>query len=457
MTFFNSERKIFFKGFGRRKLILVAVVLLAITAVAAYFLSPTVSEMVHQSETTAVPESQLYTCAMHPQIVQDKPGQCPICGMDLVPLKSFDEKHHHHDDGEHAEDDPAEKPLSEFEIKVAPSVLQKSGFRTEILKKQKIKRELRTIAHIDYDETGDTVINARVNGWVEKLYARYTGKTVKRGEALAGIYSPELVATQEEYLQLHRSMKELGESAELKRLLAAAKRRLEYWNISREQIAALEKRGSANRLLILSSPYSGVIVEKQVVEGAQIKEGMNLFRIVNLSTVWAYMHIPEKDIPFVQTGMPATMSVSQIPGKEFKGKVSFIFPFMDEKSRDLKVRVSFQNHGYELKPGMYATVVLTHALPGEHVVAPSSAIIRTGEREIAFVYKGNGVLEPRELHTGVSTDNDGIQILHGLKEGEAIVVSGQFLLDSETRIQEAVRKLRAGDADMKSMPGGHNH
>lgn len=213
--------------------------------------------------------------------------------------------------------------------------------------------------------------------------------------------------------------------------------------------------------MTIHAPISGVVVEKSVVQGAKITEGADLFRIVDLSTVWAYIHIPEKDIPFVEQGLPVEMIVPQIPGDTFGGRVSFIFPFMRAESRDLRVRVTFANGDRKLKPGMYATLKLRRTLDGEFLTVPSSAVIRTGERQVAFVYRGNGVFEPRELVVGVTDERDRLQIVEGLAENEAVVTSGQFLLDSESRIQEAVRKMRGGAgsdaaAGVDSM-GGHQH
>lgn len=421
----------------------------------------------------------LYTCPMHPQVIQDSPGKCPICFMDLVPMQGHTEHEHASTDGYSKENGTDRKnsissasDISEIKIKVEPAVVQKMGVRTAVVKREVITREIRSVAHIDFAEDAEAVVNARYNGWVEKLYVRITGQTVRRGQALAGIYSPELVATQAEYLQLFASMQNGDPDGEFQSLLSAARQRLEFWNISRSQIRALEKRGRPSRLLTIHAPIAGVITEKQVVQGAKIKEGMDLFRIINLSRVWAYMHIPEKDIQFIQLNMPVEMDVPQLIGQKFKGKVNFIFPYLERQARYLRVRVSFANPGYKLKPGMYATLKTKRTLPGESLTVPSSAIIRTGERELVFVHYGNGLFEPRKIVSGVPANGDRIQVLQGLNDEEAVVVSGQFLLDSETRIQEAVRKMRRqsfGDAINKNedgsrllknsveLNGGHQH
>ncbi len=437
--------------FRPRVLALAAVLVLVAggATAAAYYWSQ------HRHPESASAKKQLWTCSMHPQVLKDQPGLCPICHMELVPVK------------EQSSGQPNDekaigglKPDDVLQIRLEPTVMQQMSVRTEIVKRAPIRREIRGIAHIEFNETNQAMINSRVNGWVEKLYARYTGQPVRRGQALAGIYSPELVSTQEEYLQLHRRLEAVRgtpQEIQMQALVSAARKRLRYWNISAAQIASIEKNQKVERLLTLYSPYSGVLVEKNVIQGAAIKQGMDLFKVVDLSTVWAFVHLPEKDIPFVSEGMPAEMVVTQIPGKTFRGQVSFIFPYMDRETRDLKVRVSFGNPGFQLRPGMYATLILKSGLKGQHLVVPLSAVIRTGERALAFVYRGGGIFEPREVHVGVAAGDDRLQILHGLAEGEAVVVSGQFLLDSETRIQEAVRKMRGQGGGTKGLPGGHQH
>ncbi|MEQ9364262.1 MAG: efflux RND transporter periplasmic adaptor subunit [Leptospirales bacterium] len=418
----------------------------------------------------------LYTCSMHPHIIRDEPGSCPICGMELTPF-------HDHSDhgGEGAGSFQSETQSSEtagvgvgearepaagikdksLMIRVDAEQIQKMGIVTDIVQKKSIAREIRSFAHIDYNESAEALMNSRVDGWVEKLYARFTGQAVKRGQALAAIYSPELVSTQEEYLQLYQRAQTLESEAarkEMGRLLEAARNRLRNWNITPAQIKRIETSGKAQRLLTLYSPYSGVVVEKMVTEGAHVKAGTDLFKIVDLRTVWAYVHVPEKDMPFVSLNMPARMEIPQLPGKEFNGTVSFVFPFMDAESRDLKVRLSFRNPGFQLKPGMYATIMFDKRLSGEQLVAPSSAVIRSGTREVVFVYHGAGAFEAREVRTGVADGHSGIQILSGVSEGEAVAVSGQFLLDSESRLQEVMRKMRGGrEGVTPPAAGGHEH
>ena len=411
----------------------------------------------------AIPENQatLYTCGMHPQVIQNEPGSCPICGMDLTPMSQDASGAHTGHDHAHGDSAPMVPAAS---VRVASGVIQKMGLRTAVVEKGELSRTIRAVSHIDFNETTETVINARINGWAEQVYADFEGQRIDRGQPLVGIYSPEFVATQEEYLHLLRQRAAFADpegAAEIRELLAAARQRLRYWNVSERQIRRLERTGRADRLLILHSPYSGVVVEKKIVKGARVTEGMDLMRVSDLSTVWAFIHIPEPDMPFVEEGMAVRMELPQIPGKEFAGEVSFIFPYMDAKARDLKVRASFDNPELELKPGMYANLYLEKRLEGEHVLVPATAVIRTGKRDLVFVYRGDGVFEPREVKLGVTDDADRVQVLSGLSEQEAVVVSGQFLLDSESRIQEAVKSFArsATESNAQTDPrhGGHSH
>lgn len=403
---------------------------------------------------SVVADLPLYTCPMHPQVIQNGPGQCPICGMDLVPLEQHKHEHgNQSSSGEGSSHSKDESPTEDRLLTVDASVIQKMGVRTQIVHSGEISREMRAATHIDYNETKEIMVNSRVNGWIEKLHANYEGQRVRKGEALAKIYSPELFSTQEEYLQLYTRWKKADESSpvktELERLLSSARKRLLLWNIDRHQIDQIEKTGKVSRLLTIRSPGPGVIMEKKVIEGARITEGMDLFRIVDLSTIWAIAHIPEKEIPFVKMGMKAKLTGGLIPGKIFQGEVSFISPYLESESRDLIIHITFPNTRGELKPGMYADVLLTAKLPGKHLLIPSSSVISTGERELVFVYRGDGIFEPRSIRTGVTGGPDEVQVIEGLKEGESVVVSGQFLLDSESRFQEAVQKFREDSARKK--------
>jgi len=391
-----------------------------------------------EKKPTRTENKQLWTCPMHPQIIQDKPGNCPICHMELVPVKEPIKQ----------EDSQDHSTQHSIQIKIDPSMIQKIGIRTQTAEKKQVKRSISVVGHIDYDEREIYIINSRINGWVEKLFAKYNGKYIKKGEALLAIYSPELYATQEEYLNLYKQYqisKKMGNSDianELYKTLQSAKERLKLWNISESQIQQIENQQKAQKLLYLTSPYNGFIIEKFVFEGQQVKEGMDLFKIANISNVWVIAHIPEKDIPFVYLGQKAIVEISQIPNKTFNGKITYIYPYIEGTTRDLNVRIEIPNPAYEIKPGMYANIKIIYKVPKPILVVPYSSVIQTGSRNIAFVHKGNGIIEPRIVSIGMTDGENWTEIKEGIVENEEVVTSSQFLLDSETRIQEAIQKLQ---------------
>jgi len=327
-------------------------------------------------------------------------------------------------------------------------MIQKIGIRKQTAEKKQVERSISVVGHIDYDEREIYIINSRINGWVEKLFAKYNGKYIKKGEALLAIYSPELYATQEEYLNLYKQYqisKKMGNSDianELYKTLQSAKERLKLWNISESQIQQIENQQKAQKLLYLTSPYNGFIIEKFVFEGQQVKEGMDLFKIANISNVWVIAHIPEKDIPFVYLGQKAIVEISQIPNKTFNGKITYIYPYIEGTTRDLNVRIEIPNPAYEIKPGMYANIKIIYKVPKPILVVPYSSVIQTSSRNIAFVHKGNGIIEPRIVSIGMTDGENWTEIKEGIVENEEVVISSQFLLDSETRIQEAIQKLQ---------------
>jgi len=421
-----------------KKYILIILIILGIGYL-GYYIKEHYFESKQDSKQDIAPNKQLWTCPMHPQVIQDKPGHCPICHMELVPVKESIKEEHHHHDSTHD---------STIKIKIDPLMIQKIGLRTQNAEKKQVERNISIVGHIDYDEREIYIINSRITGWVEKLFAKYNGKYVKKGEALLAIYSPELYATQEEYLNLYKQYqiaKKMGNSdiaSELYKTLQSSRERLKLWNISENQIQQIETQQKAQKLLYLTSPYNGFIIEKFVFEGQQVKEGMDLFKIANISNVWVIAHIPEKDIPFVYLGQKAIVEISQIPNKTFNGKITYIYPYIEGTTRDLNVRIEIPNPAFEIKPGMYTNIKLIYKVSKPLLVVPYSSVIQTGSRNIAFVHLGNGVIEPRIVNIGMTDGENWIEIKDGIEENEEVVTSSQFLLDSETRIQEAIQKLQ---------------
>ncbi len=393
---------------------------------------------------------QLWTCPMHPQIIRDQPGKCPICHMDLVPLENQTKNKNEENQMQEDHSQHKQSNISEIQIKIEPSIIQKIGLKVEKIEKKQVERTIQLVGHIEYDEAKIYIINSRINGWIEKLYVKTEGTYVRSGQPLLSIYSPELVSTQEEYLNLYKqyisAKNTLGEQdstvKELYKTLISSRERLKYWNISDFQIKQIEKNLKTNHLLSLFSPYDGFVIEKKVFEGQKISEGMDLFKIANISNVWVVLHIPEKEVPFIYVGQKVKIQIPQLSGKNYYGKISYIYPYIAQDTRDFKARIDIKNSNFELKPGMYANVELIYKVPKEILIVPYSSVVKTGKRNIVFVYKGEGIVEPREVEIGLTDGENWIEIIQGIKEEESVVTSGQFLLDSETRIQEAIQKLK---------------
>lgn len=374
-------------------------------------------------------QKHFYTCGMHPWVILPKPGLCPICHMTLVPLD-------------------ASKMTSE--IAIDPVMSQNIGVRIAPVALGNVTQTIRTVGTVDYDETRVRDLNLKVSGWIQKLYVDYVGKAVHKGDPLFEIYSPDLYTAQEEYLQALHAGAGAGQTASAEGrkwdsdLLQSARQRLENYDISPDQIVALEKARHSDKTMTIRSPYNGLVIEKNVYEGMKADAGMQLFRLADLSKVWVMVTLYEYQIPYVQVGQTAEMSLSYIPGQAFEGKVAYIYPYLNKESRQVKVRLEFDNPNELLKPGMFANVELHSTLAKDRVLVPREAIIDTGERQVAFVSLGEGRFQPRLVKLGVEAQSGMVEVLDGLKAGEMIVVSGQFLLDSESRYREALAKMVEG-------------
>ncbi len=295
----------------------------------------------------------------------------------------------------------------------------------------RVSRLLRLAGALAYAEPRRVYVNSRVDGWIEQLDADYVGKPVKAGDPLLAIYAPELVNAQEEYLAARR----LADSS----LMVAARRRLELWNISSDQIAALERRGTVERRLVLRAPRDGEIAEKLVVEGQAVRAGENLFLIADRSVLWVDIAVFEMDALSIRIGTPVGVTVAGLPGQTYHGRVTFIHPQLDEKTRTLTARVEVENRNGLLRPGMYATAV---AEPGAALTlsVPLDAVLPTGERELVFVNRGDGRFVPRVVVTGARGDSL-VEIVRGLKPGDEVIASATYLLDSESNLGAAMQGL----------------
>ena len=409
-------------------------------------------------------EDTLYISPMHPWIVSKEPGQCPICGMDLVPKR--DGPNATASSGERAVaywrapmnptetyDQPGKSamgmdlvPVYEDEliggvdIFIDPVTQQNMGIRTATVTRQSLARTIRTYGHVTYDETRTVQVSPKSSGWIETLHVDFTGKSVSKGEPLFEIYAPELVTAQEEYLVAFQSAKRLAKDRQTG-LLASARRRLRYFDIADSEIEALEATGQVRKTLVIRSPASGVVIEKTAEEGGHVQAGTTIYRIVDLSRVWVEAHIFEYELPWVREGQSAEMTIPYWPGDVRSGKVAYVYPYLRPQTRDVRLRLEFDNADMRLKPDMYADIHIKTQADEQGLLIPSEAVLRSGERNVVFVVKGGGKFTPREVTLGLATDGGMVQTLAGVAAGDVVVTSGQFLLDSESKLQEAVQKM----------------
>ena len=431
--------------------------------------------------------TQLWTCPMHPEVLEKEPGLCPICHMKLVSLKQAEspapETHAKKErkilywqapmDSSYISDQPGKSPMgmdlvpvygteeggessTEGAVKIDPAIVQQIGVRTETVHVGELRHVIRTVGIVDYNERDIFLVNIKFDGWIEKVYVNYIGEKVKKGQKLFSIYSPALVSTQEEYIAALNYLKELegGGSKDAvtsaQALVDATRKRLTYWDITEEQIRRLEKTGEVTKSLTVASLASGVVIQKMdaALEGMSVKAGMNLYKIADLSTVWVHADIYESELPWVKPGLKADVTLPFFPGEDFSGKVLFLQPFLTEKTRTVKACIEIKNHDRRLGPGMYAEVKLFPVASQRAVLVPEDAVIRTGEKSVAFVDLGNGRFLPKQLTLGLKGEGF-FEVKKGLEAGEKVVVSAQFLLDSESRLQEFIRKLMAESKEDK--------
>jgi Cu(I)/Ag(I) efflux system membrane fusion protein len=323
--------------------------------------------------------------------------------------------------------------------------IRQFGVTFDTAKVRMLTSDTRTTGVVTVDETKVTQVSPRFGGFVERLYVNATGQRVRRGQPLLDVYSPELVAAQQELLVAGQLQRDIGRSAvpgvpsTTTDLVAAARRRLQLWNISDAQIDEVLRTGRVRRTLTLYAPASGVVLEKRVVQGQAIQPGEQLYTVADLSDVWIDVQLREGDAAAVRQGSGADIVVTGLTGRPFKGRVTYVYPTLDSASRAVRARVVVTNTDGLLKPGMYATVTLT--TPGRSALTvPTSAVLRTGERNVVFVDMGHGSLMPHEVELG-ATAGSYTEVLAGLEAGQRVVTSSQFLLDSESNIGEVMKAM----------------
>ncbi len=334
-------------------------------------------------------------------------------------------------------------------VRISPERQQLIGVRLGKAEQRTIDKVVRTVGRVDYDEKRIGIVSPKIGGWIEELYVDFTGRRVKKGEPLLTIYSPELVSTQEEYLLALRArggwskspFPEVADGGAL--LVESARRRLKLWDITDAQIESLEKSGQVQRTLTLYSPFSGVVLEKMATRGLYIMPGTALYKVADLSVVWLIADVYEYELPHIRLGQQAAVRLSYFAGEVFTGKAIYIYPYLDAQTRTAKVRFEFANPRGKLKPEMFADVEIKVNL-GSRLVVAEGAIIDTGARTVAIVDLGSGYFEPRDVKLGARADG-WVEVLEGLKAGEQVVTSANFLIDSESKLKDAVGG------------GGHNH
>lgn len=373
----------------------------------------------------------LYQCPMHPGVTQAEPGDCPICGMKLVRV------------------DKAKTAVDPM-AKIDPDRQQLIGLKTVEVQSGPVGGAWRTVGRVAIDETRVRHVNLKVPGFVEKIYVDFVGKKVRKGDPLFSIYSPELLSAQEEYLLALRTEGALAKaggarSADGEALVAAARRKLALWDVPPSEIERISRMGEPTKTLTFTSPVSGVVTNKEVVEGMKLDAGAMPYEIVDLSSVWVLADVYESELSLVKEGMDARLSLNAYPNRAFRGKVVFIDPLLDPKTRTVKVRLTFPNPTGDLRPEMFGEVVL-QGDPHEGLRIPVDAVINSGTEKVVFLARGEGKFAPQVVKLGES-DGTFVEVLEGLEAGERVVTRANFLIDSESR-------LRASLSDMGRAPMG---
>lgn len=441
------------RAYGPKALVFVALLSAALSGVTAVFLPRLLAHGSDSGQHTAE-NAPVYQCPMHPTIVRDQPGDCPICGMKLVKVekrkggtatKALNERKQ-----EEASGAPPVSGLASIEID--PARQQLIGLKTAEVSERLLGGAIRSVGRVAIDETRVRRVNLKVPGFVERVYVDYVGKKVKKGDPLFSVYSPELLSTQEEYLLAKKTEAELSKvsglaSTDENGLLAGARRKLELWDIPALTLDRIAKTGKPSKTLTIYSPVAGVVTKKDVVEGMRLDSGAMPYEIVDLSSVWVLVDVYESELRLIREGMAATLTLGALPNREFEGKVAFLDPLLDPVSRTLKARLAFPNPTGELRPEMFGEVVLRGA-PHQALTIPLDAVIDSGTEQLVFVAVGDGKFEPRSIEVG-ERDETGLEVTRGLALGEHVVVRANFLVDSESRLRASLSAMAAAEPKAK--------
>jgi len=428
-------------------------------------------------------DGTLWTCGMHPQVLQEEPGQCPICHMDLTPLEmgggSLGETQGSDSDSSDRQilfyrnpmdpgvtspvptqdsmgmaylpvyaDSGAGASGEGVEIQISSGMVQKMNVRTAVARRREIRHRVRTVGYLEYDPERMVTVTTKYPGWVEKVYVNQIGESVKKGQPLFEVFAPELLQTEQELLSALAFTRDMAGAPEATRqraeaLLDAARTRLSYWDVSPRQVAELEASGKVFRTLTVTAAAAGVVMKRiPGLAGMAVKPGMELFHLVDLSSLWLAVEAFENQVAWIQEGTRAEISLSYFPGEAFTGRVSHLGPEFSEETRTLPVRIVVPNRDGRLRPGMYATVIFQPIALRDPVTVPLEAVLRTGEGAVVVVAAGEGRFAPRDVTVG-EEGSDYVAVLDGIEEGDEVVTSAQFLLDSESSLREAIQKMIA--------------
>ena len=391
---------------------------------------------------------------MDPNFTSDRPGKSPM-GMDLVPV--------------YADEAGA---LPEGAVRLDPTFLQRVGVRTGVVERRDLRQTIRTVGTLAHNDRQIAWVNTKFDGWVENVAVNYLGETVEEGQVLFDIYSPELVAAQNEYLQTRSYAERLDAdrypevAARARSLVGAARDRLRAWDITDGQIAALEAEAEPRRTLSVLSPVTGVVVEKmdQALDGMFVRPGMNLYKLADLTTIWVDVEIFEHQVESMRIGQRAEVELPYLPGRTYTGTVRYLYPHFDQETRTMTVSVELANPELALRAGMYANVTFEVPVASGALVVPEEAVIPSGVRDLVVLEVAPGIFRVREVEVGPGSEGV-VQIRRGLEEGDRIVISAQFLIDSESNLTQAVRALsreadgepEAAEPDEPAMDGMEHH
>ncbi|MCW8853531.1 MAG: efflux RND transporter periplasmic adaptor subunit [Gammaproteobacteria bacterium] len=401
-----------------------------------------------------------YVCPMHSQIIRDEEGTCPICGMDLVQVKVEAKESVKKQkkilywvapmDANYRRDEPGKSPMGmdlvpvydEADdqtaedgpvVRISPAVINNMGVRTAKIERGPLWRRIDTVASVDYDESRVSHIHLRTDGWIENLNVRSEGERIKKGDRLFNVYSPTLVNAMEEYVQSLISNN--------RRLINASRDRLGSLGVSDQQIKLLEKNRKVPQSVSIYAQQDGVVVSLKVREGMYVKPETEVMRLADLSRVWLLAEVFETQVDWVELGQSADVSLSYLPGRQWEGKVEYIYPTLDAKTRTLKVRLQFENPDEALKPNMYAHVSIYGGAKKDILSMPREALIRTGQEQRVILDLGDGRFAPRKVKAGIES-GDWVEIIEGLNEADVVVVSGQFLIDSEASLKASLIRMQ---------------